>query len=53
MFQAIYKTVDFYIGTWYQMFLDEWHDMTPEKYAALLIGIGVVGFLLMKSSGRK
>ena len=30
--------------------LDAWNNMTPMEYGFVLIGIGVFGYLLMKSS---
>ena len=53
MFQHISRTAHSYLLFYQQSLIQQWHDMTPIKYACLLIGIGVVGFLLMKSGQSK
>jgi len=53
MIQEISRTAHSYLLFYQRSLAQQWHDMTPIKYACLLIGIGVVGFLLMKSSQTK
>ena len=38
-----------YLDFYCRYLVKQWHDMTPARYGALLIAIGLVGFLLMKS----
>ena len=41
-------------GEFYCKFLrNEWSHMTPMKYGVILIGIGVFGWLLMKSGSKR
>ncbi len=40
-----------YYSDFYQEFAaDAWDNMTPMQYGTLLIGIGVFGWILMKTS---
>ncbi|MCA9067283.1 MAG: hypothetical protein KDA84_00060 [Planctomycetaceae bacterium] len=38
-----------YMAFYGKYFSDQWHSMGPAGYGFLLIGIGVFGWLLMKS----
>ena len=53
MFQEAYLTVVRYMSFYGDFFADQWHHMTPAKYGSLLIAIGVVGWLLMKSGIKR
>jgi len=53
MFEHISRTVHSYLWFYQHILLQQWRNMTPVSYGCLLIGIGVVGFLLMKSGQTK
>lgn len=40
---------NYYLKFYATYFSDQWHAMGPSGYGFLLIGIGVFGWLLMKS----
>ncbi len=49
----MYRSAQYYLK-WYQDYaIDCWDSMGPSEYGMLLIGIGVFGWLLMKSSARQ
>lgn len=52
MFEQVTFTVRRYAYFYWELLNDQWADMTPIKYAALLAGIGVVGWLLMRKGPR-
>lgn len=49
----MYQATTYYLRWYRDFFLDWWADMGPAEYGTLLIGIGVFGWLLMKSGGRR
>jgi hypothetical protein len=53
MLHEAYLTVVRYLSFYADFFENQWHHMTPAKYGTLLISIGVVGWLLMKSGMKK
>ena len=53
MIEAVYSTVMWHLNFYAKFALDQWHDLTPAKYGTLLILIGVVGWLLMKSGAKR
>jgi hypothetical protein len=53
MFENLYQTVVSYFAFYVDFFNNQWHHMTPAKYGMLLIGIGGVGWLLMKSGMKR
>ena len=44
--------MSYWINVYAKLFSKTWHNLTPMQYGYLLISIGVVGWLLMKSSSR-
>ena len=32
--------------------MNAWHHLTPTQYGGMLVGIGVFGWVLMKSTGK-
>ncbi len=45
--------VSYYLRFYRNYALDRWDSMTPMQYGVLLIGIGLFGWLLMKSANQK
>jgi len=52
MFENVTNTVSTYLSFYGQFFLQQWSTMTPMKYGALLLAVGVFGWVLMKSSQK-
>jgi len=43
-----------YYARFYRTYaMDKWDALSPMQYGALLIGIGVFGWILMKNTGRR
>lgn len=53
MFDPLVIAMSSYLDFYCRYFTKQWHDMTPTKYGMLLIAIGVIGFIMMKSSNRR
>jgi hypothetical protein len=53
MLHEAYLTVMRFLNFYVEFFADQWHHMTPAKYGTVLIGIGIVGWLLMKSGIKR
>jgi hypothetical protein len=53
MIETITLTASSYWEFYCKFLRNEWHHMTPMKYGFILIGIGVFGWLLMKSGSKK
>ncbi len=53
MWESITSTCSSFWRYYVNQMQYHWHHMTPIKYGCLLIFIGVVGFLLMKSNMKK
>ncbi|MCH8828289.1 MAG: hypothetical protein IID45_01795 [Planctomycetes bacterium] len=53
MYESFTSTVSHYWTFYVESLKSQWHNMTPMKYGILLISIGVVGFLSMKSSTKR
>lgn len=49
MFDSIYSSIRQYMVFYGDYFTKQWNDMGPTGYGILLIGIGLFGWLLMKS----
>ena len=45
-------TIDRYWNFYCQYASDAWENLTPMQYGSILIGIGVFGYILMKSASR-
>lgn len=41
-----------YLDFYYRFAAKQWANMTPTKYGILLISIGLVGWLMMKSNNK-
>lgn len=44
------STVRYYLDYYREFVISTWDHLTPMQYGTLLIGIGVFGWLLMKTS---
>jgi hypothetical protein len=53
MNHILFLTVVQYLHNLLSYVLRQWNQMTPAQYGGVLISIGVVGYLLMKSSTKK
>ncbi|VAX39945.1 hypothetical protein MNBD_PLANCTO02-1640 [hydrothermal vent metagenome] len=53
IWNSICLTVNSYSDCYYNLLLDEWRHMTPMKYLAILLTIGVVGYLSMKNGLKR
>lgn len=53
MWDSITSTTSYFLRYYKDQLQYHWHHMTPVKYGVLLISIGVIGFLLMKSNMKK
>ena len=53
MWDRLFLGMSSYLDFYCRYFSKQWHDMTPTKYGVLLIAIGLIGFLMMKSSARR
>ena len=53
MIETITLTASSYWVFYCKFIRTEWSHMTPMKYGAILIGIGVFGWLLMKSGSKR
>jgi len=49
MWDNVYSTVRHYLAFYGDYFSTKWNEMGPMGYGILLIGIGIFGWLLMKS----
>jgi hypothetical protein len=53
MLENVTSTISSYMSFYGQYFLQQWAQMTPAKYGALLLAVGVLGWVLMKSSQKR
>ncbi|MEX0703401.1 MAG: hypothetical protein WD069_15000 [Planctomycetales bacterium] len=53
LFDRAWSSVAYHLEFYKNFLLDQWHDMTPMKYGALLVLIGVFGWLLMKNGPKR
>jgi hypothetical protein len=53
MLDNAWATARCYYSFYGQFFSSQWAHMTPLKYGTLLIGVGVFGWLLMKSANKR
>jgi len=47
------ERVGYYLRFYRTYAIDTWDALSPMQYGALLIGIGVFGWILMKNTGRR
>ena len=53
MMDRVDESVGYYLRFYRRFAIDTWKNMTPMQYGCLLIGIGVFGYILMKTSLTK
>jgi len=53
MLTNLMVTVRSYYAFYTRFFSDQWYGLNPVKYGVLLIGVGVFGWLLMKSGNKR
>lgn len=53
MFQNISQTFTQYMNFYQKYAADCWRDMQPMEYGALLLGIGLFGWFLMKNASHR
>jgi len=53
MWETVTTTYSSYMDFYRSYLFDHWQHLTPMKYGMLLIGIGVFGWLLMKSGAKQ
>ncbi|MEZ6058308.1 MAG: hypothetical protein R3C01_16535 [Planctomycetaceae bacterium] len=52
-FLTLSSTFSYYMNFYQNYLAQKWDQMTPMQYGTVLISIGVVGWLLMRGSGRR
>ncbi len=53
MFHNLMFTVQSYGAFYSRYFSEQWASMTPIKYGTLLIGVGIFGWVLMKTANKR
>jgi hypothetical protein len=53
MFTNMMVTARGYYAFYGRFFADQWYGLNPVRYGVLLIGVGVFGWLLMKSGNKR
>lgn len=53
MQSTIWETFFYYLDFYRDYALRRWSSITPFEYGVLLIGVGVFGWILLKSANRK
>jgi len=53
MLENIWTTITLYLEFYRHYAMQRWSSITPAEYGMLLIGVGVFGWILMKSANRK
>ncbi len=43
----------YYIRTYQRYAIDFWENITPMQYGCLLLSVMAIGYLLMKSTGKR
>lgn len=51
--ETILDSVNYYLRFYQRTAVDFWEHMTPMQYGCVLIGIGVFGWLLMRSGIKR
>lgn len=47
------ERIQYYGRFYYRYAIDQWDALSPMQYGALLVGIGLFGWILMKSTIQK
>ena len=53
MFTTCYEFVTNYLKFYQKYFVTRWQNLTLGEYGVLIICIGIFGYILMKSAGKK
>ncbi|WP_339741827.1 hypothetical protein [uncultured Rubinisphaera sp.] len=53
MLSSLWYSICFYANFYYTFVLRWWSNITPAEYGVVLIGVGVFGWILLKSASRK
>jgi hypothetical protein len=53
MFTNMMVTARSYYAFYGRFFADQWYGLNPLRYGVLLIGVGIFGWLLMKSGNKR
>ena len=53
MFHSMMLTINNYIGFYQSYAADQWRNLNPETYIALLSLIGFIGWVTMKSGTKR
>ena len=53
MFQSMMLTINNYLSFHQSYLVEQWNNLNPETYIALLSLIGFVGWMAMKSSTKR
>ncbi|MEX0717170.1 MAG: hypothetical protein WD066_11300 [Planctomycetaceae bacterium] len=52
-FDRLWSGTVYYLAYYRDFLLSQWQDMTPMRYGALLVSIGVLGWFLMKNGPKR
>lgn len=50
---SVSERFGYYVRFYHNYAIDKWDALSPMQYGAILISIGVFGWILMKSTGRR
>ena len=53
MWENISLTLNSYWQFYVRFFANQWHDLTPMRYGAMLIGIAGIGWLMMRNGLKR
>ncbi|TWT59970.1 hypothetical protein [Rubinisphaera italica] len=53
MLSSLWYSICFYANFYYTFVLRWWSNITPAEYGVVLIGVGIFGWILLKSASRK
>jgi len=53
MMQWLWTNICFYADFYYDFVIRWWSTISPAEYGAVLIGVGVLGWVLLKSASKK
>lgn len=53
MMQELWTTICLYVDFYRHYATQRWSSITPTEYGILLIGVGIFGWVLLKSVDRK
>jgi len=49
---SVTGSVQRYLTFYQQSFYDFWENLTPAQYGMVLLGVGAIGFFMMRSGSR-